>query len=98
VYLVADFKYLRILVIIMAEYRTHSFNKDWHNKVEEFIEENDLAFDSPKYFIKFCVNKYMEEHSSVDIETAEEIPEDELDRLEKRILRKLEDVEDSKQP
>lgn len=45
----------------MAEYRRHAFEKDWHDKVEDFIEENDLAFDSPKYFIKFCVNRYMDE-------------------------------------
>lgn len=50
----------------MSEYRTHSFNKEWHDKVEEFIKDNDLAFDSPKYFIKFCVNKYMDEHEAVD--------------------------------
>jgi len=38
------------------EYKTHSFKKDWHDKVVQFIEENeDLAFDTPKYFIKFCV-------------------------------------------
>lgn len=48
----------------MAEYRTHSFNKDWHEKVEQFIKENDLAFDSPKYFLKFCANKYMDEYDS----------------------------------
>lgn len=56
----------------MSEYRTHSFNKDWHDKVERFLEEHpDLAFDSPKYFIKFCVNKYMDEaadSSNLDLE------------------------------
>ena len=46
----------------MSEYRTHSFSKDWHDKVENFVEENNLAFDSPKYFIKFCVNKYMDDN------------------------------------
>jgi len=75
----------------MAEYRTHSFSNEWHDKVEQFIEENDLAFDSPKYFIKFCVNKYMDEYDS------KEISEDKLNELEDRLLRKLEDVESSKQ-
>lgn len=52
----------------MPKYRRHAFEKDWHDKVEEFISENDLAFDSPKYFIKFCVNKYMDEYSSAKID------------------------------
>jgi len=47
------------------EYKTHSFKKDWHDKVTAFIDEReDLAFDSPKYFIKFCVNKYIDEKHS----------------------------------
>jgi hypothetical protein len=47
------------------EYKTHSFKKEWHDQVLKFIDENeDLAFDSPKYFIKFCVNKYIDEQSS----------------------------------
>lgn len=51
----------------MPEYKTHSFNKDWHDKVEKFLEENDdLAFDSPKYFIKYCVNKFMEEKQAAE--------------------------------
>jgi len=53
----------------MPEYKTHSFNKDWHDKVERFLEENDnLAFDSPKYFIKYCVNKYMEEQTFTEVD------------------------------
>jgi len=54
------------------EYKTHSFKKEWHDQVLKFIEENeDLAFDSPKYFIKFCVNKYMDEQK-LSIEDIEE--------------------------
>lgn len=50
------------------EYKTHSFKKDWHDQVEKFIEEHeDLAFDSPKYFIKFCVNKFMQEQEKQDL-------------------------------
>jgi len=60
------------------EYKTHSFKKDWHDKVIQFIEENeDLAFDSPKYFIKFCVNKYMDEASkAVDKKDLEQLVRD----------------------
>jgi len=55
------------------EYKTHSFKKEWHDQVVNFIEENeDLAFDSPKYFIKFCVNKYMDEQQKLSIEDIEE--------------------------
>lgn len=58
----------------MPEYRTHSFNKEWHEKMEKFIEENDLAFDSPKYFIKYCVNRFMEQYNSPE----EVVPVDNL--------------------
>lgn len=56
----------------MPEYRTHSFNQEWHEKVENFIEENDLAFDSPKYFIKYCVNRFMEEYSDDEVSSISE--------------------------
>jgi len=63
----------------MAEYVRHGFRKEWHDKVEEFLEENDdLAFDSPKYFIKFCVNKYMDDKS-------DSISESELNELKDKI-------------
>jgi len=76
---VVVFLKLRSEVLSMAnEYKTHSFKKAWHDRVEQFLEENDdLAFDSPKYFIKFCVNKYMDERE----ESAEVI----LDRLKKAL-------------
>lgn len=47
----------------MADYKTHGFNKEWHKKVEKFIEETDQPFESSKYFIKYCVNKYIQEQS-----------------------------------
>lgn len=82
----------------MAEYRTHSFTNEWHDKVEEFIEENDLAFDSPKYFIKFCVNMYMEEHGSGDMVSRDAVFDalsDELglsrDELRDRLVGPLKD-------
>lgn len=65
---------LEKLFVMSSEYRTHSFKKEWHDRVEEFLEENDdLAFDSPKYFIKYCVNRYMEDHS--DPLTEEDVEE-----------------------
>jgi hypothetical protein len=70
---------LEKLFVMSSEYRTHSFKKEWHDKVEEFLEENDdLAFDSPKYFIKFCVNKYMDDKSN-------SISERELDKLKDKL-------------
>lgn len=64
---------LEKLFVMSSEYRTHSFKKEWHDKVEQFIEDNeDLAFDSPKYFIKFCVNKYMDEYRSESSEADKE--------------------------
>jgi len=76
----------------MPEYRRHAFEKDWHDKVEEFIEQNDLAFDSPKYFIKFCVNKYMDEYSDDryrDLSFSKELFDDPDGSL------KLQDVKDA---
>lgn len=71
----------------MPEYQRHAFEKEWHDKVEKFIEENDLAFDSPKYFIKFCVNKYMDEYGSVS--------DSEIDSIKSKLeaLSKLEEEE-----
>ena len=55
----------------MVEYKRHGFNTEWHDKVEKFLEENeDLAFDSPKYFIKFCVNRYMDDFRRENVDTS----------------------------
>lgn len=74
----------------MPEYRRHAFEKDWHDKVEDFIEKNNLAFDSPKYFIKFCVNRYMEKHEFNESER-KELSKDVMELL----TQKLEDNAES---
>ena len=60
------------------EYKTHSFSKDWHDKVTAFIDESEnLAFDSPKYFIKYCVSKYIDQNH-VQQEILQKLKEDEV--------------------
>jgi len=51
-------------ILNMTEYKTHGFNKKWHKKVEEFIEKTDQPFENTKYFIKYCVNQYIQQETS----------------------------------
>lgn len=78
----------------MPEYRRHAFEKEWHDKVEKFITENNLAFDSPKYFIKFCVNKYMDEYGSRSAEE-EEMYEEAYKRFSQLVADKAEQLDEN---
>lgn len=79
----------------MPEYKTHSFNKDWHDKVEKFLEDNDdLAFDSPKYFIKYCVNRFMEENSMSNTELATKLASKAMDNPDSSLNEIVESMND----
>jgi len=48
----------------MSNYERPSFNKEWWTKVENFLDENPhLGFekDDTKQFLKYCVNRKIEE-------------------------------------
>lgn len=48
----------------MADYERINFKKDWHQEVKDYLKDNpELGFDPDdvKYFIKYCVQKQMNE-------------------------------------
>ena len=65
----------------MSEYERPSFRKEWWEEIREYLEDNpDEGFDSEdvKEFIKFCVNRRMEEHS-------DSVSKSDIEELEERI-------------
>lgn len=64
----------------MADYERPSFNSDWWEKVSQYINEHPeegFSDDDVKQFIKYVVNKYMnEEDSKVTKEDIQQLKEE----------------------